>query len=287
MLGTQTISIGRIEFLSSLPADQMQTARRVHEEVNDAVFSEEAPIEVNFSEVLTRARFFETLTELAAQADRDGKGIVLQIDAHGATDGSGIVLASNELVIWEELRTPSTELNRVTRMNLMVVLSLCHGAHFVAQMEPTDRAPFWALVGPTGEVCAGLLADGLTAFYRTWIKTKDGDKAVAELNKYTRPGDPEFYFTTAEKFFGAVYRKYLQTFSTDAKTIADQARSLHRKWKKQGIKEIPSVGNIKRNLKSGHRDFFAESKRKFFMIDLFPDNSGRFGIELSDILASM
>ena len=75
------------------------------------------------------------------------------------------------------------------------------------------------MVGPKREIAAGLLEDGLISFYETWIKERSGDKAVDALNEHAG-GDEPFYFTTAEKFFGNRYLKYLNRpgFTGDSKS---------------------------------------------------------------------
>ena len=277
MLGEQTINVGRIEFLTSLPSDQSQTSIRVRESVRDYIRDENVPIETDLTRVESSDEFFSAIERIATQATEDGKGVVLQLDAHGAPEG--IELGSGDLVTWERLKEELTELNRATKFNLLVVLSTCYGAHMIGASSPLEESPFWGIVGPKKEIDAGPLMDGLVAFYKTWIESEGGDKAVDALNEHVE-GDEPFYFTTAEKFFGNRYLKHLKENPVNA----DEARRLHRKMeKKKGVWRRPSVAAVKRQLKDGHEGFFEKCKSTYFMIEQFPEVSCRIGIELEDV----
>ncbi|MBT7336041.1 MAG: hypothetical protein HN856_16805 [Gammaproteobacteria bacterium] len=285
MLGEQTINVGRIEFLSSLPSDQSQTSIRIRESVRDYIRDENVPIETNLTQVESADEFFDAIERIVVQATEDGQGVVLQIDAHGAQQG--IELSSGDLVTWDSLKEALTKLNRATRFNLLVVLSTCYGAHMIGASSPLEESPFWGIVGPKEEIEAGPLMDGLVAFYKTWIEERSGDRAVDALNEHAEGEDP-FYFTTAERFFGSRYLDFLKKNQINAQTIADQARERHNKMKKKnGPWRRPSVAAVKRQVWADHLGFFEQCKSTYFMIDQFPEVSDRIGIELEDVKSQL
>ncbi len=142
-----------------------------------------------------------------------------------------------------------------------------------------EQSPFWGMVGPKERISDLSLQLGFIAFYKTWIQSKSGNKAVDALNRSVEGDDP-FYFRTAERFFGTIYLKFLK----DGKAIADQARDMHHKMEKRnGAWRRPSVAAVKRHLRNGHQGFFDRCKSTYFMIDQFPEVDGRIGIELEDV----
>jgi len=148
MLGEQTINVGYIEFLSSLDVDELQTARRIRDSVQDEIDRAGVPINTNLKFVDSATELFDAIERIGEQALEDGKGVVLQIDAHGASDRSGIVLKNGELVTWSDLKERLITLNPATRFNLLVVSSLCYGANQIDASTPLEESPFWGMVGP-------------------------------------------------------------------------------------------------------------------------------------------
>jgi hypothetical protein len=78
---------------------------------------------------------------------------MIHFECHGCPDGLGV--ANKELITWDDLRKPLIEINRICRLNLLIVLAACNGAHLMKVATKMDRAPFWAIIGPEVEVTAG------------------------------------------------------------------------------------------------------------------------------------
>ena len=54
-----------------------------------------------------------------------------------------MVLANTDIVPWTDLKPWLTEISRWSRMNLLAVMSMCHGWHLVSQLQPVEPAPVW------------------------------------------------------------------------------------------------------------------------------------------------
>jgi hypothetical protein len=168
-------------------------------------------------------------------------------------------------------------------LNLLVVLSLCHGAHFTSHLNPLDRAPCWGLVGPTKALEGPELLRSFSGFYKEVFASGSGDAAVEKLNESSPKEDINYYFTTATTSFTNVYKNYLKKKCTK-KSYDERARAMRKKLKKSDLHKIPSIGELRRKLKSTQKDFFEKSKTKYFMIDLFPENKRHFKVTYQDVI---
>lgn len=122
---------------------------------------------------------------------------------------------------------------------------------------------------------AGQVQGDFGAFYRTFFETLSGSKAVEALNANAPKG--LYYLTTAERFFYNVWRRYKQVLCSEGK-IAERARDMYRRAKTEHLPKSPSVGQLKRMIRSREKDLFERYRDIYFMYDLYPSNRSRFPV---------
>ena len=142
-----------------------RTGHRLFEVIQPLGLTSTPKVDVRYTPVSGKDEFFERLDWIVRDAKTNGHKPIIHIEAHGCRDG--LTLGSGDSVPWSELRKHFTEINQITRVNLIVLLSACDGAQLVQLLQPEDRAPFRLLIGPRRIITAGELEDGCTAFYRT------------------------------------------------------------------------------------------------------------------------
>jgi hypothetical protein len=124
-------------------------------------------------------------------------------------------------------------------------------------------------------VKAGQVQGDFGAFYRIFFETSTGSKAIEALCA-NAPRDL-YYRTTAEQFFYDVWKNYKQNECSEEK-IAERARDMYRKAKAQRLSKSPSVGQLKRMIRSKEKDLFERYRDAYFMYDLYPANKSRFPV---------
>ena len=77
---------------------------------------------VEFAEPITKAELLEVLEKIRNEA-LNGILPMIHFECHGCEDG--LVTASGELVEWDEIREILIEINRSTKLNLMIVIVTC------------------------------------------------------------------------------------------------------------------------------------------------------------------
>jgi hypothetical protein len=269
--------------IQSIKDSDLHTGTKIREDLEtyNAAFLKGLSIEL--IDVGSKKEFLAVLIDIEKKARINAFSPVLHIDAHGSKDHEGIIFSSDEFCGWSDLKPYFININIATKLNLLIVLSLCYGAHFSEHLVPPDRAPCWGLVGPTKAIGSDSLLKSFSAFYREIFETGDGNEAVRQLNKDVSVNDIDYYFTTAAGFFKNVYMKYIKE-RCSKEAYAQRARKLRKRLKRSNVQKLPSIGELRRQYKYSQRDDFERFREKFFMIDLFPENAERFNVQYSEVI---
>lgn len=272
----------KISIIESLKDSDLHTGKKLKEDLDlfCNIFNNELYTE--YFEVSNAIEFRELLQELTIESEQKGSFPILHVEVHGSDKQDGLILESGEFLSWNELRPLFSKLNQATKFNLLLVLSMCSGGHFIKELGPNDRAPCWGMVGPTDTIAGRMLLTDFSSFYQEFFKTLSGDSAIKKLNSEKRDSDTDYLFTTAIAFFKTVYADYLKKYCTH-NLYRERAQALRKKLKKQKKSNLPNIGRIIRDYKSQEKYMFEKYKTKYFMIDLFPENENRFEITYSDV----
>jgi len=277
------VIFNKISVIQSLSDSELHTGKKVKDDIDLYNLAFDRGLTIELLDAKNKNEFTCILKSLTEQAQNNGSFPVLHIEAHGSSDHKGIILKSNEFLSWTDLKPYFISLNTATKMNLLLVFSLCHGAHFTRHLNPSDRAPCWGLVGPTKAISGSDLLRSFSAFYREVFESAEAGTAVSRLNEYASENDIDYYFTTSTTFFINVYKNYLEKHCTE-KAYDKRARSMRKHLKKSKSQKLPSIGEIRRKLKSTQKEFFENYRINYFLIDLFPENENRFEVSYREVM---
>jgi hypothetical protein len=149
-----------------------------------------------------------------------------------------------------------------------------------------ERSPFLALLGPNRPVSPGEIVRGMRAFYRGVFEHKDGTRAVQMLNNIVDPDRTTFGFFNVEQLFRRqVWDGCLADTSTEERVAArvEQAVVTAQAKRPRSSPELAGLRVYMRNYILDHPARFEESRRHFFMIDLYPENAARFNLVLTPV----
>ena len=274
--------ISKIAVLQSLPRGQLQTGKQLSEDIETLNVFHSRGLDVSFYDVPTKQDFLSALSTLQGEAVR-GVYPLLHIECHGSSDQTGIVLADGSFLGWKELKPFLTTINVATRCNLFIVMACCSGGHLAQLLLPTERAPCWALIGPTTTVYADEILSNMNSFYTTFLGTLDGDQSLESLTG-PKLREGRFAFMPAGGFFRIAYAKYLANFCTPEELLK-RGEEMHQKLVSMGSKVLPSPQELANILQNTEASSYEKYFREFFMIDLYPENAERFPIPYDDIKA--
>lgn len=252
-----------VVILDAIPDGELGTARRLREDLRDIAISLSPTPEIQYYRIESPADFMDVIRQLTRDVEAGGSYPLLHFEGHGGE--LGLEMANGAVVTWNELKNELIPLNEAMGLNLMLVLAACHGATFISAMSTIERAPVWGIIGPTSSVGAG---EGTPA-------------AIKALNEN---GGIKYYRTSAERFFYEVWCRYQKEDCTNSK-LEERARSMRKMAKSDPrITKVPSIGHLKRKLKSSESALFENYRDTYFMLDRYPENSTRFKVTYSEAM---
>lgn len=281
------LSFGKVHIIEWLnPANHKMgkdgdrpTGEETYRELETLIPASRSRMEAVFHRVSSRAGFIEHLGRIEEDFRVSRKVPLLQIETHGDND-RGIGLSEKDGLTWPELMEALTPLNLATGVRLFVVLAACHGAWGIKMAQPMRRAPFLALLGPNRRVYPGEVVRGMRAFYRGLFEHKDGSRAMQMLNNVVDPDRTTFGIINCEQLFRDVWEAYF-TMAMDEQWIAARVERLVESARAERPRSEPELAHLRihmRNYILDHPARFEESRRHFFMIDLYPENVARFNL---------
>jgi hypothetical protein len=272
---TQSSLFTEIAIIESLESKETHTGKILCEYLIG--LEETENLSVLYKKCDTKSQFIQLLTVLFDRVKNEGSFPLLHIECHGCE--AGIVLASGELVTWEEFKPVLTDINVATQCNLMVVMATCHGALLGKILKPTERAPCWGVLGPTEEVNVSDLMGTYRSFYFTLLSNRDGDAALKALFA-SDVRESGYFFMSALGLFKSAYSGYLADECTYT-AYWNRSKRLQKELIKKRVRK--SRQDIVLDLKSTEKDSFEKFKYNFFMYDLYPENQKRFQLDYSEI----
>jgi len=272
----KSTSVWIIEWLP--PADQ-RTGLDLHEWIQ-----KKRPKWSHYSECSRKKEVLSSIERATILANKNNMIPVLHIEAHGDQDGLGCHDGNGqiELLSWDELTGPLQELNLATGCNLVFVVAACIGFAGIQALVRGPRAPAVAVVGPDAKIEVGRLFEGTKELYRRWMdKAPNLTDIVNSASRET--GSAAFdwepfpilaYDALAEHLIVSmrkdqqhmqkcrIRRLMLNNTSGSAKEIENKLSLLSPSFQKLLIQKMWD---------------------KMFMIDLYPENEQRFGVNWSDV----
>ena len=114
-----------IVILDSIPDGELNTARRLYEDLEICVVAYSPTPGIAYLRVENESSLFDYFRQLRLQNEQNDAFLLLHIESHGYEDG--LQLSDRSLVSWKRLKEALIPLNVAMRLNLMVVLASCFG----------------------------------------------------------------------------------------------------------------------------------------------------------------
>ncbi|MFW2373466.1 MAG: hypothetical protein ACN4GM_10135 [Gammaproteobacteria bacterium] len=274
-----------IVILDAIPEGELNTARRLRENLEDLAMTLLTRLEVRYIRITVINDLEKGIETIIDEIKSTALKPWLHLEGHGLTDESGFLTANGTTCTWESFKNSITPINVLAGFNVFLILATCFGGSFARTIVTSDRAPVLGLVGPIEEVKSGHIEDGFLAFYRAFFEASSLKAALDALNAAS-PG-VQYYRTTAEQFFYDVWSNYKKHHCTE-KEIGNRIKRIYRMIKAQKPPRLPSIGQIKRNFRSQEQVLFEKYRNCYFMYDIEKANQERFPVtyEIAEEYAS-
>lgn len=218
---TQTVvtshEVNGLVIVESLDPSSFKTGESLCEKLT--TYCQREAIFLGYFSINTRAEFAKVLRILEREVISGTQfRPILHIEAHGADDGQGLVLANGDMVRWPDFALACRRINEATQNNLMVVFAACYGYSAVCGLDLSKVSPYCSLVGPTTTVTTREIAASFDDFYTELFASGDFEKASSSL-----PKGYEIY--SCERMFVKAWQRYLTMFCS-AKARAARGESV-------------------------------------------------------------
>lgn len=264
----------QILILDSIPSGEHNTARALQDDVTvlAAVAPGGGPTVVGLR-IDSAGHFIDIMRQCEEAASRDAYVPLVHLECHGSPDG--LEFADRTFLTWLQVKDALTPLNIATRLNLVFVISACHGMDFASAIDVTDPAPVYAFIGPSRVMESHELLTGFLAFYDRYLRTRSSAEGAEALRQTAEQG--AFLVLSSHTMFRRVIEGYRQQ-ECHPGALVNRASGIHMRAQAMGL-EIDLDETIVALGHPGWDDYF---RQKFFMIDRYPENDARFPLAPSE-----
>lgn len=264
-------TFNQILILDSIPAGELNTAVRLYEAVAAIARDiDEAPAVVPLR-IDSWGHFQHVIGQCTELARRDPYVPLLHLECHGSQEV--LQFADGSQASWTEIKEALTPLNIATRLNLVAVISACDGSALAGAVRVTERAPVWGLIGPNRKMFASDLETAFIAFYETYLRTESSEEAADAMRATDCEGT--FMVMSSEAIYRIVLAAYRANYGS-REVCLERARNMLAQAQEQGIELPQSAEEIAEMMERLDPEIIEEYRRKFFMIDLYPEHAERF-----------
>lgn len=272
------IKFNRVYIIESLKPDDRTTGTELHNDLLQWKSYSHPDFESVLKKPVNRDDFFSVCDEILDKCINESISPIIHFEIHGASDQSGLVLSSGELVTWGELSHKIRAINHQLKNGLFITMGVCHGCYFISKDVVDQPSLFQGIVASFDSLYEGDIYIQFYSFYEELFTSFDLNKAYKKLieanPKAKNPGNGVNYACySSEYIFAMVQTDYHEKQCTEAafkKRALDEIASgkltfVNRQDKRAKIRKFVKLGLRTKN------KYFAEAYRRYFMLDDFPE----------------
>jgi hypothetical protein len=259
-MDSSEISEFGLVIIESLGEEDKKTGKLLYDNVIKYKKFQEENLLAFFYQVPNRKKFIETIDKIIEKVQEDKFFPILHIEAHGSENG--IVLASNELITWEELFEKTREINILLKNHLTIHLGLCKGISIISKTNPSERAPFKAVIGTPQDIGENDLLMAYEEFYDHYFFSFSPQVSVDKMNEVINESEASFYVLISDE----VYDKILDpdrdpdNLNRIVSEIALSEKATNQKYKNTDLsvikKEVEEIVRTIIKEEKENRDYF-------------------------------
>lgn len=274
---TAVVRSTNIWIIEWLPQNEQRTGKLLHEWIQV-----HRPGWSVYSKCEHKNEVISSIERATKKAEKYGMLPVLHLEAHGNEMCLGLPNENGnvEVLTWDELIEPFQRLNLATRCNLIIVVAACIGFSGIKAFVRGPRAPAVVLIGPSAPIMSGNLFSWTKEFYKLRMSGNDNFTAIA-VNATRKASSVSFSW---EPFAVLAYDAFAKQVIISMRPD-EQQKQLNRFRQRMTEENVLSAKEIEDRLSLITQPLQADVTQriwdKMFMIDLYPENRERFGVNWS------
>jgi hypothetical protein len=217
------------------------------------------------------------LREIERRTRSEGRRPIVHFETHGFD--RGLELADGDLVAWTSLIPELIAINEASRMNLLVVAMLCRGWTLMYSLTSSDRAALLMLIAPPDSMTHAAILSATKRFYEAVVARLDLTDGLQEMNEHAPYDEWPIKPGLSEILFCRMFRSHLEGLTPEIvsdeenRRVADTARKRDLDLTRTAVLRQA----VRRDLLD-HRARYNRLRRRFLMLDLYPENEEKFGL---------
>ena len=272
------IKFNRIYIIESLQSGERRTGTDLHNDLLKWKNVQHPDFESVLKTPTNRDEFFSICDEILNKCINENISPIIHIEIHGASDHSGLVLTSGELITWDELSKKIRPINHQLKNNLFITMGVCHGCYFMSKDVVDKPSLFQGIVASFDILYNWDIYVQFYSFYEELFTSFDLNKAyekLIEANPSAKDPNNRFNYAcySAEYIFAMVQTDYDEKQCTEKafkqraldEIAASKITFLNRQDKRAKIRDF-----VKRGLQTKDR-YFAEAYTRYFMLNDYPE----------------
>ena len=238
----------KIHIIQSLHPGELRTGENLYGELKQ--LEHEGCCEdftYSFTNVENKNDFTNIFRKIEQETLNDNYVPIIQIECHGCI--TGLILASDEECSWGELFSYLRPINKACHNMLLVNLSCCNGDAIIQNIEPTERAPFRAVIAHQGVAKPVVLQSTWINFYRERLNPElRNGRGLCELIWNISPNFIyynqdiifEYHCNTAEFlpdiFDSHIRQELIEMYKKEGPLAIDSL--LYKEWRKKELQKF-------------------------------------------------
>ena len=246
-----------VAVIESIPVGQLHTGDMLYNNTLVPQCNADPALFCDLYKVNTVEEFEQAIRTIIGK-HQENEMLALHIETHGCEDGLG--LASGELLPWNHFLDLCRELNNELSGLLVVTTALCCSLSMITAIDPSQRAPFLAVVITRGIVKTGEVMRGYAEYFKIYRKVLDIGAAKDALRQEVNSGTVEsspFEMITAAWLFDEI---------TDIDRDTDAFKHIVNDWYciRKSIDQTYTRERIEMEIRTIFKDL-AENKRDYYL----------------------
>jgi hypothetical protein len=260
-----------------LPPNEHPTGKLLHEWMQG-----KRPGWSVYSKCANKKDVLSSIDRATNLAKKSGMIPVLHLEAHGNKDCLGLPNDNGgvEVLTWDELTDSLQRLNLSTRCNLVIFVAACIGFAGIKAFVRGPRAPAVALVGPSARITSGDLLSATKEFYDRWMGGKPNFAEVVANSSQKAGTVPFSWEAFAVLAYDALAKQVIISMRPDEQRMQVQ-RFRQRMIEQRMWSEAEIENRLSLLTPSLQANIIQPMWDKMFMIDLYPENRVKFGVDWS------
>lgn len=215
-----TINFNKVYIIQSLFENDKKTGTNLYNDLLRWHEYQLKPFSSELIDVYDKKSFKESLDLIKRNIEQEKQIPYIHFEIHGNREG--FVISSNENISWNELADKLREINILIKNNLFISLATCYGAYIFNALTPFDKVPFYAYIGPDGEIFENDIEVCFNSYFEILLREFDFRPALEALNKENNNKDVFYDYKSSEDIFELIANRLIEKIKNGEKSDGEK-----------------------------------------------------------------